>query len=50
MSSLSNSSYVSRWIFTSSSVFVVACFLYDIHSEWGEMDSQCSFDLYFLYG
>jgi hypothetical protein len=32
-----------------SSTFVV-CFLDDYRSDWGEMESQCSFDLHFLYG
>jgi hypothetical protein len=25
-------------------------FLVNRHSDWGEMKSQCNFDLHFLYG
>jgi hypothetical protein len=32
---------------TSLSVFVVLCFLDDSHSDWSEMESQCSLDVYF---
>jgi hypothetical protein len=34
----------------SSPAFVVACFLDDSYSDWGEIESQCCFDLHFLYG
>jgi hypothetical protein len=29
--------------------FIVVCLLDDCNSDWDEMESQCSFDLYFLY-
>jgi hypothetical protein len=34
----------------SSPAFVVVCVIHDSHFEWGEIESQCSFDLHFLYG
>jgi hypothetical protein len=33
---------------TSSGTFVVS-FLNDCHSDWDEIESQCHFDLHFLY-
>jgi hypothetical protein len=35
---------------TSSPEFVGGGFFDDSHSEWGEMEAQCHFDLHFLYG
>jgi hypothetical protein len=29
--------------------FVIGCFLDDSYSDWGEIESQYSFDLYFPY-
>jgi hypothetical protein len=35
---------------TSLPAFVVACIINVSYFDWGEMESQCSFDLHFLYG
>jgi hypothetical protein len=33
---------------TSSLAFVVICVIDDSHLDWGEVESQCHFDLHFL--
>jgi hypothetical protein len=35
---------------TSLPTFVIVCFLDNGQSDWGEVQSQCSFDLHFIYG
>jgi hypothetical protein len=32
------------------SEFVFVCVIDDSHSDWGEVESQCNFELYFLHG
>jgi hypothetical protein len=41
--------YESSFSFTSLSAFVAVYFLDNCHADWGEMKSQRSFDLHFLY-
>jgi hypothetical protein len=42
---LDNNSWITQLLWLSLSEF-----LYEYHSESGEMDSQCTFDLFFFYG
>jgi hypothetical protein len=34
---------------TFSPAFAFVCVIGDSHSDWREVESQCSFDLHFLY-
>jgi hypothetical protein len=35
---------------TSSPAFAAACVIDDSYFDWGEVESQCSFDFHFFYG
>jgi hypothetical protein len=41
---------VEVFLSTSSPAFVVDRIIDDSHFDWGEVESQCSFDLHFPYG